>query len=191
MLAGSREAAEQAPAVVEKMLAEAQRAGEIVRRLRDFFRTGTTRLEPVAVKDLLASARAAAEQAKHVERVSIEFDAEAGLPLLYVDRLQVELVLRNLIANAVEAVAGQDGQVRVLAQRHGIHHVLFVVLDNGPGVDAAVRDRLFEPFSSAKAGGLGLGLAVSRAMAEANGGSLEARPARHGEFHLILPCRKS
>jgi signal transduction histidine kinase len=191
MLAGSREAAEQAPAVVEKMLAEAQRAGEIVRRLRDFFRTGTTRLEPVAVKDLLASARAAAEQAKHVERVSIEFDAEAGLPLLYVDRLQVELVLRNLIANAVEAVAGQDGQVRVLAQRHGIDHVLFVVLDNGPGVDAAVRDRLFEPFSSAKAGGLGLGLAVSRAMAEANGGSLEARPARHGEFHLILPCRKS
>ena len=107
------------------------------------------------------------------------------------DENRLQQILQNLVANAVEAFAGQDGRVRVLARRHDIDHVLFVVLDSGPGVDAAVRDRLFEPFSSAKAGGLGLGLAVSRTMAEANGGSLEARPGRHGEFHLILPCRKS
>ena len=193
MLAGNREAAEQLPAVVEKILAEAQRAGEVVRRLRDFFRAGTTRLEQVAVKDVLASARAVSLQAKGAERVSVEFEAEPGLPLLYVDRLQVELVLRNLIANALEAVASpgvRDGRVSVIARRHDIDHVRFEVLDNGPGVDGAVRDRLFEPFSSAKAGGLGLGLAVSRAIAEAHGGSLEARPGGHGEFHLILPCRK-
>lgn len=194
MLARGPEAAEQLPGVVEKMLAEAQRAGEVVRRLRDFFRTGTTRLEPVAVKDVLATARAVVRQAKGAERVSVEFHADPGLPLLYVDRLQVELVLRNLIANAVEAVAASDatdGKIRVLARRHDVDHVRFEVLDSGPGVDAAVRDRLFEPFSSAKAGGLGLGLAVSRAMAEANGGSLESGPGEHGEFLLILPCRKS
>lgn len=184
-------AAQQLPDIIEKILAEAQRAGEVVRRLRDFFRTGTTRLEQVPVDDLLASARTIAQRMIGSRRISIEVETEDGLPALYVDRLQVELVLRNLIANAVDAVdnqSGHDGRIRVLAQRNDANHVRVVVADNGPGVPAAARDRLFEPFSSGKSSGMGLGLAVSRAIAEAHGGSLEARMSDHGEFHLILPC---
>jgi two-component system, LuxR family, sensor kinase FixL len=193
LLAKGGQAAEQIPGVVEKMLVEAQRAGEVVRRLRDFFRTGTTRLEPVAVDDLLTSARKIARGMIGSRRISIEFETEPELPPLYVDRLQVELVLRNLISNATDALGGQaghDGRVRIRAQRHDINHVRLVVADNGPGVPATVRDRLFEPFSSGKPAGMGLGLAVSRAIAEAHGGSLEARASEHGEFHLVLPCAR-
>jgi signal transduction histidine kinase len=66
-----------------------------------------------------------------------------------------------------------------------------VVADNGPGLEPALRDIVFEPFVSGKPTGLGLGLAISRAIAEAHGGSLDAHAADHGEFHLVLPCAPS
>jgi signal transduction histidine kinase len=116
------------------------------------------------------------------------------LPPLYIDRLQIELVLRNLIANAVEALdaAGQTGaRINVQAGRDGSEHVRVVVTDNGPGLGAEVQRSVFEPFVSGKPTGLGLGLAISRAIAEGHGGSLDARAASHGEFHLVLPCVQS
>ena len=63
-----------------------------------------------------------------------------------------------------------------------------LALDSGPGVAAAAGPRLFEPFRSGKPSGMGLGLAISRAIAEAHGGTLDARGGGHGEFHLTLPC---
>jgi signal transduction histidine kinase len=107
-----------------------------------------------------------------------------------VDRLQIELVLRNLVANAVEAVqshAPGRGEIRLTARRDDPAHVRIVVRDNGPGIDSGATRTAFEPFVSGKPSGMGLGLAVSRAIAEAHGGTLEARAASHGEFHLVLP----
>jgi C4-dicarboxylate-specific signal transduction histidine kinase len=108
-----------------------------------------------------------------------------------VDRLQVEVILRNLIANAVDSVVGAgvaDPRIDVVADRLGGGRVRIAVIDNGPGVNAAARTRLFEPFISGKPTGMGLGLAVSRAIAEAHGGALEAPERKHGQFDLILPC---
>lgn len=169
--------------VIASMLAEAQRASEVVRRLRDLFRQGTTRLEPVPVPHLLETARRAAPGGLSVA-------VEGDLPEVLVDRLQIELVLRNLVANAAEAIAAQApgrGEIAVTAQRHDARHLRIVVSDNGPGVSAAAAKTLFEPFVSGKPSGMGLGLAVSRAIAEAHGGTLEAQVAPHGEFHLVLP----
>ncbi len=78
-----------------------------------------------------------------------------------------------------------------MAQQHDAQHVRLTVTDNGPGVSEGVRERLFEPFSSDKSRGMGLGLAVSRAIAEAHGGSLVARAGERGEFHLVLPCNQT
>jgi signal transduction histidine kinase len=179
----------QVTSIIERMLAEGRRAGEILRRVRDFFRAGTTRLEPVAVDELLAAARRIAEQTIGSRPVTIALEADPELPALYVDRLQIELILRNLISNAVDATADQaSGEIRVVAGREDAQHVRLAVADNGPGVAADVRERLFEPFSSDKSSGMGLGLAVSRAIAEAHGGSLDVYASRHGEFRLILPC---
>ena len=181
--------------VIEKMLSEGKRAGEVVRRLRDFFRTGTTQLESVPVDQILASAQSIAQQLGGSSKdISIATGSDADLPPLFVDRFQIELILRNLISNAIEAIGGrtdEPGQIEVMAQRHDAQHVRLTVTDNGPGVSAGVRERLFEAFSTDKSRGMGLGLAVSRAIAEAHGGSLVARTGEHGEFHLVLPCTQT
>jgi two-component system sensor kinase FixL len=178
--------------IVAKMLAEADRASDVVRRLRDFFRAGSTRLEPLEVAEALALGCRLAEKAIAGRPIALETEAEPRLPALFVDRLQVELILRNLLANAVESLAAASAQtracIRLAARREDEAHVRIVVADNGPGIAPRQRDTLFQPFLSGKPTGMGLGLAVSRAIAEAHGGSLEAVSAPHGEFHLVLPC---
>jgi two-component system, LuxR family, sensor kinase FixL len=179
-------------AVIDKMLGEAQRASEVVRRLRDFFREGTTRLEAVAVADLRDSATRLASRLGAPEGVSISATCEQGLPDVFIDKLQVEVVLRNLLANALDAIVSQpqrQGRIEVKMQRHDAQHLRIVVADSGPGMPYENRDKVFEPFVSAKSTGMGLGLAVSRAIAEAHGGTLENRSGPHGTFHLVLPFR--
>ena len=193
MLLAANRAAE-LEAIIVKMLQEAERAADVVRRLRDFFRAGTTRLEPVAVSELLATARRIGESAVGDRAIAIEAQSNAGLPALFIDRLQIELVLRNLLANAVDALSSASpgqGQIRLAAQRHDEQHIRIVVADNGPGIPAQAREEVFQPFVSGKPSGMGLGLAVSRAIAEAHGGSLDAALESHGEFHLVLPCAQS
>jgi C4-dicarboxylate-specific signal transduction histidine kinase len=176
--------------LIEKMLAEAQRAADVVRRLRDFFREGSTRLEKVPAAALLDSGQQVGASMKRGLNIAITARCAAELPDVLVDKLQIELVLRNLVANAVEAIAAEprsDGRVELTAERHDAQHLRIVVSDNGPGITAETRERLFEPFVSGKPTGMGLGLAVSRAIAEAHGGTLENRSGAHGEFHLVLP----
>jgi signal transduction histidine kinase len=107
-----------------------------------------------------------------------------------VDRVQIELVLRNLIANAFEAVAGlPPGKkgVTLLTRMLKGKRILFRIVDTGEGVLPSTRQRLFEPFSTDKATGMGIGLSICRAIADAHGGSLDATDSQHGEFDLVLP----
>jgi signal transduction histidine kinase len=191
LAAGGAEGHKNIPEVIEKMLKESQRAAEVVRRLRDFFRSGTTRLEPVAADEVAAAVQGIAAQIIGARPFAVEVSAEPELPDLFVDRLQVELVIRNLVANAVEAVEGQcSGERRIAVQltRHGEQRMSLIVRDSGPGLGRDMVERVFEPFVSGKSTGMGLGLAISRAIAEAHGGALVARAAKHGEFELLLPC---
>jgi two-component system, LuxR family, sensor kinase FixL len=194
LLERDRSGPPQARDIIDKILAEAERASEVVRRLRDFFRAGTTRLEEVQVEDLLSVARRMAESTTEGKPILFEIEKSSPVSPLFIDRLQIEVVLRNLIANAVESLVAagrQDGRITVSVDRHDDRHLRIVVSDNGPGVTAANLEGLFEPFVSGKPTGMGLGLAVSRAIAEAHGGSLEAAKVGHGEFHLILPCAQN
>ncbi|MES1167118.1 MAG: HAMP domain-containing sensor histidine kinase, partial [Pseudomonadota bacterium] len=150
--------------------------------------------EIVALEELLSAARRMGAAAVEGTRIAFDVTNSSSGPPLYVDRLQIEVVLRNLIANAVESITAsgtQGGSIRVLVEDLDGAQLRFVVADTGPGPSASGRERIFEPFVSGKSTGMGLGLAVSRAIAEAHGGSLEAAPVAHGEFHLILPCVQS
>src|SRR5581483_1782544 len=142
---------------IVRMLGEARRAADVVGRLREFFRTGTTHLEAVTAGELLASARRIGAGLNESGDVSFEAEARDIGPHLMVDRLQIELVLRNLIANAFEAVASQPRDTkRVTVSAHEVDEgrILFRVVDTGPGVPPSRRAGLFEPFSGAKSTGM-------------------------------------
>jgi len=181
--------ADQLRDVIQRMIDEASRAADVVRRLRDFFRTGATRLERISLPELVAGATAAF-RAK-AQEAGIDFSIGAmPAAVLSADRLQLEVVLRNLLANAFEAVADTRevrASVALTAQVDHGGYLVIEVADNGPGVSTALAEQIFEPFASTKSSGLGLGLAISRAIAEAHGGSLTTEIGGGGRFRLKLP----
>lgn len=175
---------------IGRMVSESVRAAEVVRRLRDFFRTGALRLEPVPASALLAAITQQFFSQCREQGVELAV-AQAPPVSVLADRLQVELVLRNLLANALDSVAAcAPGQRRITlsAQALGGARLRITVEDSGAGVSEALSRRLFEPFVSTKSSGLGLGLVLSRAIIEAHGGKLWAEVAEHGVFRFILPA---
>ncbi|MYM35547.1 histidine kinase [Duganella sp. FT94W] len=187
---------------VQRMIAESGRAADVVRRLRDFFRTGAMQLEPVEVGQLVSSV--SQQFFTQLRQHGVQLTVEEMPPLaMLADRVQVELVLRNLLANALDAVqerpAGQrrirlsaqllDRKGRLAGEGAG-SCVQLSVEDSGKGVSAELQARLFEPFVSSKATGLGLGLVLSRAIMEAHGGSLWAEVGEQGIFRMALPLAR-
>lgn len=174
---------------IRRMISESFRAADVVSRLRDFFRTGATRLERIILAELLAAAASQFSAKAQEQGIELAIDLPPAFALL-ADRLQLEVVLRNLLANAFDAVALQPvGQRRVRLSAHpeGAGQVCIRIEDSGPGLSGAIAARLFEAFQSSKASGLGLGLAISRSIVEAHGGHLLAEVTDHGLFNLILP----
>ena len=110
-----------------------------------------------------------------------------ALPEVWLDPIQVTVVIRNLVANAIESAA--SAEVRQVHLRvHAIRSaVMLEVHDSGPGVDMVRLQTLFESAPSSKAGGLGVGLSICRAIIEAHGGKLWAEPGTGGHFFLTLP----
>ncbi len=187
------EGGERLKSAIHHMITESGRAAEVVRRLRDFFRTGSMQLEAVEASVLIRSisAQFAASFLEHEVELTV-----AELPRLSVnaDRLQIELVLRNLLANALDSVLTQPrGQRRISlsADKLSGARLRLSVEDSGNGISSGLAARLFEPFVSSKASGLGLGLVLSRAIIEAHGGSLWAEVGAHGIFRFILPLADS
>ena len=175
--------------VINSMIGEAERAAGVVKRLRDFFRTGATQLERIQLGDLVHAVTSSFQVKAETSRV--EFSV-AAIPdvMINADRLQLEVVLRNLLANAFDAVdniAVTSKTVRLEARLAEGNHIIIDVIDSGPGLPSANIEQIFEPFNSTKSSGLGLGLAISRAITEAHGGMLTADLDGHGHFRLFLP----
>jgi two-component system sensor kinase FixL len=167
-----------------RVVEDAHRAADVVKRLRDFFRSGTTQLAAVEPQALLEEAAGA--HRRRAEALQATLRIEPGTPPpLRLDAVQISLVLRNLLANALDA-AGERGQVQVRWRRDG-DELRLEVDDSGPGIDAARLATLFDAGPSDKPGGMGVGLAISRAIVEAHGGRLWAEPGRSGRLRLALP----
>lgn len=192
-LQGRGETGARLDAAINGMRAEAQRAGDVVRRLRDFFRTGATKLEAVALPQLIESAAQSYRLKANNSGVRFLVPQAPDIVLL-ADRLQLEVVLRNLLSNAFEAVATVDAAARrisIQATRLPGARVLICVEDSGCGLNTRDAERAFESFHSSKSSGLGLGLVISRAIAETHGGSLWGEVADHGVFKLVLPIQET
>jgi two-component system, LuxR family, sensor kinase FixL len=175
---------------LERVVEESARAGQFVRRMRDFFRSGAAHMERIDVATLIAAARDQAVDRLARSRIAWRESIDAGLPPLPVDRVQIGAVLGNLLGNAIDALAesGPPRAIEVRARRTGANAIRIEVRDSGPGVAAEVRDRLFQPMSTSKPEGMGLGLVISRTIAERHGGRLWLDTESHQtNFCLELP----
>ena len=159
-------------------------AEKIVGDLLDFSRIRPPRRDIVAAADVVA-----AQQARLTvpPGVTVAVDVPAGLPRVSIDSVQTGQILFNLLVNALQALEGRGGTIRVGSSVTDTH-VLLHVEDDGPGVPANLRAKIFEPLFTTKARGIGLGLAVSRSLAEANEGTLILEESGPGaRFTLSMP----
>jgi signal transduction histidine kinase len=178
---------------LDQIAGESSRAGQYVRRMRDFFRTGAMHSEQVPVGELVNRGRTHLRDRLAREGIAFEAVLDPGVPPLRVDTVQAGAVLDNLLGNACDALAGAPPprHIRVLATRlrgESAALVRITVQDNGPGVPAELRPQLFRPLATTKPHGMGLGLALSRSIAERLGGGLSFDAASSiTTFHLDLP----
>ncbi len=178
--------------LMQKVEREAARAAEVVQRLRDFFRGGTSHLERISVARLIDGAlEPLREEAAH-HHIRLETRIAGESSELLVDRVQVETVVHSLVGNAMEAITAAGSGERLISVTADEAHDGWVrcsVIDTGPGISPSIADRLFEPFATTKPTGIGLGLAMSRSMIESHGGKLwiERRSAGNTVFGFSLP----
>jgi two-component system, LuxR family, sensor kinase FixL len=175
--------------IVERIRQQAQRAGEVMRRLRDHVakRNTARQLEDVnaAVGDAVALGLIGT---RHLAlQTMLRFDEAAGTALL--DRIQIGQVVVNLVRNAAEAMEKSERRELIVSTHAMDGAVEIVVTDSGPGIAPEIEGRLFEPFVTSKSAGLGLGLSICRDLVEAHGGTLTAAPCATGGmvFTIRLP----
>lgn len=168
---------------------QAIRAGQIVRRLRDFMSHGDTERRVESLQRLINEASALALVGSREHGIEVQLSVDPTADLVFVDRIQVQQVLVNLIRNAIDAMiespvrrlvvrtAGQDGFTRVTVE------------DTGGGISEAIRAQLFQPFVTSKQSGMGIGLSICRTIVEAHGGRIWFEPREAGgiAFHFTLP----
>ena len=176
---------------VEQIVMQAERAGDIIDRLRDFVRTGGGRREVADVRTLIETTISLAKIEIAQNGIGVQLRLAADLAPVAVDRVQIEQVLVNLLRNAIDALASSRSSKRVIVVAAGIANdaVEIAISDSGPGIPDEVRSRIFEPFITTKPSGMGLGFAISRSIVEAHGGHLRlvATGASGTGFAFDLP----
>ncbi len=181
----------QLQAAMSRAIEEVARAGDVLRRLREFFRTGGSRLEWTDLHALIAAVVHHWSDRARSGSIEISLHTDSSLSPVFADRVQIEIVLHNLVGNALDSLSmpsSHERQVEVDAVMEGTSQVQVTVRDSGAGLSDAVLATLFQPFATTKPAGMGLGLALSRSIVENHGGRLWAeRLARGVAFHFTLP----
>jgi len=176
--------------IMQKIMDETKRTAAVVRRLRDFFRQGDIYLESTEINDFVMQVILSVKSKATEAGVDLQFKKLATTTVVLVDLIQMEVVLRNLLINAIESVAQlnkEDGWVSVLINSDSPNEVRIEVADNGSGIRSEDVERMFDSFVSTKSNGMGMGLAISRAIIRAHGGKIWANPGQMGNICFTLP----
>jgi two-component system, LuxR family, sensor kinase FixL len=188
---GGPEAAERVGGLMGRAVSQAERAGQVIRKLRQFVGKGETDRRIESLNKLVEEALALALVGARQSGVRVSLDLDRGLPPVLVDGVQIQQVVLNLVRNAVEAMEAVERRELTIATRtiaeSGMAEV--DVIDSGPGIAPELGERLFQPFVTTKKTGMGLGLSICREIVEAHRGRLTAEPNPAGGaiFRLGLP----
>lgn len=194
LLGGGAAAQAEAREVLADIRRDGRRAAAVVDKVRQLFRRSEVDAQPVALN---AVARAAAEIVRADARfgqLAFELDLAPGLPAVPGDPVQLQQVVLNLATNAAEALLGapgDGGRIAIATRRAASGDAVELeVSDSGPGLEPGTEEAVFEPFHSGKSDGMGMGLAISRGIAAAHGGTLVAENRAGGGacFRLTLPA---
>ena len=185
------EATHELEEAVSRIGSDALRAAETIRRLREFLSQGETSKELISLTPCIDVALQMVDERLQRLNISLTRNIDGGSSRILADRIQVEQVMVNLLLNAMDAVEDNPPDNRRiiigLTESNGI--VSLDVVDNGTGFDDQEIERIFHPFYTSKTGGMGMGLSISRTIAEAHGGKLLAvrTPESLTRMRLTLP----
>jgi PAS domain S-box-containing protein len=182
--------------IVADIRKDDRRAGEVIDRLRALLRRRSLELQPLQLDGLVADVIALVRADAAGRRVALEFQPTSGLPLAMGDRVHLSQVLLNLIVNGMDAVNEAQPAHRsvvIETRRSGDGMLEVAVTDSGMGIPPEVAQRVFAPFFTTKAHGMGMGLPVSRTIIEAHGGNLwaESKPGQGATFRFTVPSAQS
>jgi C4-dicarboxylate-specific signal transduction histidine kinase len=182
-------------AILGDLVADSQRAIEVIRRLRQLLKRGEVQFQPLSANELVEEVLKLLRSELIARGVTALAELAPGLPVLQADRVELQQVLINLVTNACDAMAETPREARTLTVRTGLDgngFVLISVCDAGPGIAEGKLEQVFEPFFTSKANGLGLGLSVCRTIVSAHGGKLWAEHNSHrgATFRLLLPVKR-
>jgi two-component system sensor kinase FixL len=175
--------------LMERAVGQAQRAGEIIRQLRQFVSKGETERSTQNLNQLVEEALALALVGARQSGVRVSLELDHGLPAVILDPVQIQQVVLNLVRNAVEAMETVEKRELTISTCPVGDNIEASVADTGPGIASEVAARLFQPFVTTKKTGMGLGLSICREIVESHHGRLTASPRPGGGtiFRLILP----
>jgi len=178
--------------LLDKIGTQASRAGDVLQSLRAMVKKHNSEATEIEVGQLVADTLKLVEMESRNVNIRVESAISPDLPLVFVDRIQIQQVVLNLTRNAIEAIeeagiASSVITVRIASTAEG--EITVSVSDSGPGITPEDAQHIFDPFYSTKGGGLGVGLSISRAIVEAHGGRLSLAPNEGGGcvFQFTLP----
>lgn len=183
-------AIEKIQSIVAKIAEQAERSGQIIRRMRDFVEKRAGKREVIDIVNVAEDAMALGLIGAKSAKVHTRFTHEPGLPPVMADQVQIQQVLVNLLRNAVEAMANTARRDLDLSLTRRDDTIEVAVCDTGIGIAEEITGKLFQPFVTTKPHGMGIGLAISKSIIEAHGGTLTASPNPGGgtvfRFTLLI-----
>ena len=169
--------------IMNKAVAQAERAGEIIHRLKNFFCKGQLFKTPCKINSVIRETVTLIRSDLTTSKTKIDFDLSKNIPLASVDKIQVQQVVLNLIQNAIEAMKENDvseKRIQIQTKPYDSRALEIIVSDTGPGFSKDMVHKVFEPFFTTKAHGRGMGLAICRSIIEAHGGKFTINPNNSG-----------
>ena len=177
---------------LEKTAGQAQRAGNIIRRIREFVKRSEPRLRPTPVTRVVEDSISFAEIEAAKRGIAIRTQMAPDMPPLEIDPILIEQLLLNLLKNAIEAMEGASNRTIDLIVRRVDDMAEFAVIDRGTGIPETQFANLFQPFYSTKSEGMGMGLNICRSIVEFHHGRLtvESNPEGGSIFRFTLPLAR-